>query len=151
MNTLNRSDISASLSLSSVTSRLVLNTRDANAVTIYADREFGSSWGTFVLSVKRLAALAPAAVDFDTPRTIPAGGGVVTIGPSEMLGVERIELAWSSGATEASGTTARIIATIETRNGPETPGQTAAAPSIGVRQLTLGDPMSDSPDPGGES
>jgi hypothetical protein len=143
VNTLNRSDISASFSLASVASRAVLDVGNSNAVTLYADREFGSAWSTFVIAVKKIMPESSASADFDTPKTFPAGGGVVNLSVSDMLGVARLELSWSSGAAEASGTTARIIATTELRSyesSTQSPSLTAT-----FRQLALSGALSDSP------
>lgn len=82
------------------------------AVTISAEREFGSAWSTVVLAIRRVIAGAPAA--FASAKTIAAGGGSVTVSSSEMSGVDEIEVGYSSGAAEAAGTTATIRVSIET-------------------------------------
>jgi hypothetical protein len=94
--------------LDNTVGRLLIPVTGADGVIVAAYREFGSAWSTVVLSVKRISGTGSTARDFSTPKTIAAGGGQVSLSPSELAGVDWIEVAYSSGSAEASGTTATI-------------------------------------------
>ena len=119
--------------LDDTTRRTRVQVPSGQALTVTVERELGSSWSTVVLEVKRV--VAGASSSFATPKTIAAGGATVTLSSSEMSGVNELEVARTSGAAEASGTTATIRVSIETPVQP-----VAGEPQRLSRQATgLGD------------
>jgi hypothetical protein len=100
--------VTGNFRLDNTVGRLLIPVTGADGVIVTASREFGSAWSTVVLSVKRVSGIGNVSRDFATPRTIAAGGGQVSLTPDDLAGVDWIEVAYSSGAAEASGTTAMI-------------------------------------------
>lgn len=129
--------------LDTTTSRLRIPVNSGESMTITGRREFGSSWSSYVIRVQRVSPGDSVAYDFASTKTISHPGGAVSISSSEMEGVSELELNYSAGAVETSGTTAFFTVVVQT------PVQTLAE-GVGVRTLTSSGSQPDSPEPPSE-